>query len=280
MSSPHDVGAAPLEVEAKLRGSRRAFDALEQAAQAGEIAGWRVVDRRAVRLRDTYWDTPDRRLASRGCTLRVREVLALGGAQHPAKSRAPQRPAGESTVPGAEQRIGARAAELTFKGQVGYTPTSLAGSRPEVTAATPAGAGPADWVHLPAAQPVLAALRTAGGPAAPGAPDVLARLRPDVVLLNPRREFLLRQEGGDAGGSGQAVLSLDEVRIEGQPYRRRYVEIELKRGHRSALDRLVRAAAAQFGLRPSRTGKVQAARAWLARRGTSPPAPERLEVRG
>jgi inorganic triphosphatase YgiF len=88
-------------------------------------------------------------------------------------------------------------------------------------------------------------------------------LRPDVVLLNPRRDLLLRL------GADEVVLSLDEVALEGAPYRRRYVEAELKKGQAQALQALVEALVEQFGLRPSRRAKAQAAREWLARQATA-----------
>jgi hypothetical protein len=85
-------------------------------------------------------------------------------------------------------------------------------------------------------------------------------LRADVVLRNPRRELVLERDGD------QAVLSLDEVAVEGAPYRRRYVEVELTRGAPAAIDGLVDTLLSRFRLRPSRRAKVEAARDWLARR--------------
>jgi hypothetical protein len=206
----------PCEVEAKFVGSQRAFRALEQL---DEIDGWRVAERREVRLRDTYWDTPDRRLGAEVRTLRVREM------------------------------DGAATGELTLKGR----PED--GGRTEETVAAPAGSGPGEWARLPGAEPILDTLRRLG---------VIDRLRPDVVLLNPRRELVLRR------GDAEEVLSLDEMRIEGQPYRRSYVELELKHGDREGHDALVRAIAGRFGLRPSGLGKVHAARRWLERRAATP----------
>ncbi len=237
----------PVETEAKLLASQRAFRALAAQEVLGESPEgdspegiWRVVERRDVTLRDTYWDTPDRRLAQAQCTLRVREQ----GKDLPA--------------------------ELTLKGPLprrAPAPGALGWSRTELTVAGPAGSGPLDWARLPGAGPVVAALRhlgiEVGGPDHHGQGPEGAGLRPDVVLLNPRRELVLEKDGQ------QCVLSLDEVRIEGQPYRRRYVEIELKRGTAGALDRLAGALATRYRLRPSRQGKVQAARAWLARRRAS-----------
>jgi inorganic triphosphatase YgiF len=213
----------PTEIEAKLAASRRAFAAI---AGADEIGGWRVVQTRTVDLRDAYWDTQDRSLGRAGCTLRVREI------------------------------DGAPEGELTYKGPAA-APTGATGSsmRVELIARAAAGSTPRDWERLPAAAPILAALRRMS------VDGQLQQLRPDVVLRNPRREMVLRHDGDEA------VLSLDEVTIEGHPYRRRYVEIELRRGSRAALDAVAAAAAGRFGLRPARKGKVQAAREWLARYG-------------
>jgi len=204
----------PREIEAKLSGSIESFRALERLE---EIAGWRVVERRSVRLRDSYWDTPDHRLGRAGCTLRVREM------------------------------DGAPVGELTYKG----VPED--GGRTEENACAPIGSGPREWEHLPGtdAKQIVTALREQG---------VLAALRPDLVLLNPRRELMLRK------GSAEEVLSLDEVRIEGQPYLRRYVELELKHGSREDHDALSRALQERFHRRPIKTGKVHAARQWLERR--------------
>jgi triphosphatase len=210
----------PVETEAKLHASRRAFDAL---AEAPEVAGWRVAERRDTALRDTYWDTPDGRLARAGSTLRVRQ----NGSD----------PQGELTLKGPVPREAGSGAPGAW-------------SRTELSVAVPAGSGPPEWATIPAAQPVLDALRRLG--AAGG-------LRPDVVLRNPRRDLLLRQ------GADEVVLSLDEVALEGAPYRRRYVEAELKKGRTQALQTLVEALVEQFGLRPSRRAKAQAAREWLAR---------------
>jgi inorganic triphosphatase YgiF len=216
----------PVETEAKLHASRRAFAAL---AEAPEVAGWQVLERRDTSLRDTYWDTPDGRLARAGSTLRVRQS-------------------------GSDPR-----GELTLKGPVPREAGSGspgAWSRTELSVAVPAGSDPTAWATIPAAQPVLDALRRLG---------VASGLRPDVVLLNPRRDILLRL------GEDEVVLSLDEVALEGAPYRRRYVEAELKRGRAQALDSLVEALVRRFGLRPSRRAKVQAARDWLARQRPAVP---------
>jgi hypothetical protein len=234
---------APRETEAKLNASVAAFRRLEGLAAIG---GWRVVERRTLRLRDAYWDTPDNRLGRAGCTVRVRAIdgapegeLTFKGAPD---DGAPAGSAGGSTVGQLQQTV--RRAARRLAGQL------RSGSRLELIARVPVGSGPADWLRLEAAQPVLDALRAAGA---------LGELRPDIVLLNPRRELALRREDG----AGEASLSLDEVRIEGQPYVRRYVEIELKAGGRADLDRLAGSIARRYGLRPSRRGKVQAARAWL-----------------
>jgi inorganic triphosphatase YgiF len=256
-----------VESEAKLRASRRVFAALDGAAAPG---GWRVTGRRDVSLRDTYWDTPDERLARAGCTLRVREQSQ--GAAEAGQGRAGHGPGAES--------------ELTLKGPLpdAVSANGAVWHRSELSVRAPAGSGPAEWASLPDARPVLEALAALDGPpaagdgAGPRAPRVqpraeassaagdglLRRLRPDVVLLNPRREIVLERAGNEA------VLSLDEVAVEGMPYRRRYVEVELKRGSTAALDNLVDTLQAEYALRPSRRGKVQAARAWLARQRAAP----------
>jgi hypothetical protein len=225
----------PVETEAKLRASARAFRQLERLE---EIDGWRVVERRRVSLRDTYWDTPDRQLGQAGCTLRVREQD--GGPQ----------------------------AELTFKGRPGDG-AGASRSRTEITVVAPSGSGPEQWRRLPAARPVLDSLRRLG---------VTSGLAPDLVLLNPRRELVLRRHWGDTEATreatpDEAVLSLDEVRIEGRPYLRRYVEIELKRGSQAPLDELVEVVATRYGLPATYEGKVQSARAWLD--GAATPGPQR-----
>jgi inorganic triphosphatase YgiF len=219
MTSPEET-SLPVETEAKLHASRAVFDALSGLET---VEGWRAVERHDVRLRDTYWDTADRRLSRARGTLRVREM------------------------------DGAPQAELTLKGPVPVhtdagSPTAW--TRTELTVAVPAGSGPDTWAGSVGAAPLLAALRRLG---------VADGLRPDIVLLNPRREIILEH------GGGVAALSLDEVAIEGAPYRRRYVEIELKRGPAAALERLVQALVARYRLRPSRQAKVEAARRWLAR---------------
>jgi inorganic triphosphatase YgiF len=189
-------------------------------------------------LRDTYWDTPDGRLARAGCTLRVREQRLAGAA------------AGAASDHGGAVQEGDQAAELTLKGPAGGVDGAV-WSRTELSVTAPAGSGPPEWARLPAARPILEALERLGA---------LEGLRPDVVLRNPRREIVLERNGN------QAVLSLDEVAVEGAPYRRRYVEVELTRGSPADLDPLVEALLAGHALRPSRRGKVQAAREWLARR--------------
>ncbi len=203
----------PREIEVKFVGSQQAFRTLEGL---DEIDGWRVAERRTVRLRDTYWDTPDHRLGAAGRTLRVREL------------------------------DGAATGELTLKGR----PED--GSRTEETVEAPAGSAPRDWAHLPEAAPILDALRRTGA---------LDDLRADLVLLNPRRELVLRR------GDAEEILSLDETRLEGHPYSRRFVEVELKLGDRAGHDALVSALQERYGLRRSGTSKVRAAREWLVRNG-------------
>lgn len=229
----------PIETEVRLRGSQRAFRAL---AAAAVINSWRVVARRRVRLRDVYWDTPDHRLAALGITLRVREPMLEPAA-----------------LPAAE-RVARPSAELTLKRPAERpAPGAASHQRYELTAPVPLGTGPREWQHLPAARPITAALRDLG---------VLDDLYPDLVLCNPRHELVLRRDARRAGRSEEVVLSLDEVTIEGAPYRRRYVELELARGHRAALEELAARVQERFGVRASRTGKVQAARRWMARRGS------------
>lgn len=225
-TSPGESGP-PTEVEAKFYGSERAFRLLSDKVT---IADWWVVQRRQSALRDTYWDTPERRLQGAGWTLRVRETD--GGAD----------------------------AELTLKGPVDRA-KGASTARTESTVAVPAQSGPREWVKLKDAAPIVEQLRELGmldeqlGPS--------AALVADLVLLNPRRDLVLRLY------ENEAVLSLDEVSIEGHPYRRRYVEIELKRGSRDMLDMLAHMVAERYSLRPSRQGKVGAARAWLANRAST-----------
>jgi hypothetical protein len=239
---PGEAGGAPVETEAKLHASRRAFADLSGVA---EVAGWRVSARRDLDLRDAYWDTPDGRLARSGSTLRLREQRRRGSDR------------------GGQEGDGTEA-ELTLKGPVpreaGSGPAAV-WSRTELTVAAPPGSGPAEWAGIPAVRPVVDALRRMGA---------LDGLRQDVVLDNPRRELVLERDGD------QAVLSLDEVALEGAPYRRRYIEVELKRGTPAAIDGLVDTLTSRFRLRPSRRAKVEAARDWLARRG---PAAETRRAR-
>ncbi|HEV2122851.1 MAG TPA: CYTH domain-containing protein [Chloroflexota bacterium] len=225
-NSPGDSGP-PIEVEAKFYGSERAFRLMENRPT---IADWRVADRRQSSLRDTYWDTPDRRLLQAGRSLRVRETN--GGAD----------------------------AELTLKEPVERANRASA-ARTEWTVATPPGAGPIDWEKHEAAAPIVERLREIGVlDAGAGSQDGLVA---DLVLLNPRRDLVLRRH------DDEAVLSLDEVTIEGHPYRRRYVEIELRHGTREMLDSLAHTIAERYNLKPSRQGKVHAARAWLAHRAVA-----------
>lgn len=291
--------ATPLEIEAKLHASQRLFQALVADPAIGD---WQVVEQRAVQLRDTYWDTPDHRLARAGCTLRIREQQVAAA---PGATATPPRPTGAPHTPPASgpgdqneacgppnsPPSGAPWVELTLKGPVAThaVPTILPGqarrqrhppadardlsrardaraslravpplsrTRTELTVAVPAGSGLPDWARLPAVQPLLASLQEVIGKEL----NVTDALRPDVVLLNPRRELVLRRDGEEV------VLSLDEVRLEGRPYCRRYVELELKHGARSALDELVHEFTQRFRLRPARYGKVDAARRWLAAR--------------
>lgn len=144
---------------------------------------------------------------------------------------------------------GAPVGELTFKGAY------RDGGRTEETVEAPTRSDPAAWRRLPQARAILDNLREMG---------VLDALERSVVLVNPRHDLTL------ARGDDEEVLSLDEVSLEGHPYTRRYIEIELKRGSRESHDALVQTVREKFGLRPVRTGKLAAARRWLARRATSP----------
>jgi inorganic triphosphatase YgiF len=85
-------------------------------------------------------------------------------------------------------------------------------------------------------------------------------LVPVAVLRNPRRDVVV------ANGDGRVVVSLDEVTIEGESYRQRFVEIEAEAGGAPAVRAVADIIAALSPMRPARTGKVTAARAWLARR--------------
>jgi hypothetical protein len=238
--APEGTGDAPVETEAKLHASRRVFADLNRV---DEVAGWRVSARCDVELRDTYWDTPDGRLARLGGTLRLREQRHRGSDQGRDDGSHPGRHEGDGT-----------AAELTLKGPVprgaGSGPAAV-WNRTELTVAAPPGSGPTEWAGIPAARPVMDALREMGA---------LDGLRSDVVLRNPRRELVLERDGD------QAVLSLDEVAVEGAPYRRRYIEVELTHGEPAAIDGLVDTLVSRFRLRPSRRAKVEAARDWLAHR--------------
>ena len=205
-------GDKPREIEAKFNASIPKFRAIEKLER---IAGWHVVDRRTVHLRDAYWDTPDNKLGKDECTLRVREV------------------------------DGSPEGELTFKGK------PEGGGRTEEIAAVRSGTGPKDWARVRQAKPIVDALREL---------DALDSLKQDVVLLNPRRELVLRK------GRAEETLSLDEVRVEDHSYVRRYVELELKRGARATHNALVHALAGKFHLEESKSGKVQSVRDWLQQR--------------
>jgi inorganic triphosphatase YgiF len=67
-------------------------------------------------------------------------------------------------------------------------------------------------------------------------------------------------------GESRVVISLDEVSIEGEPYRQRFVEIEAESGGAPAVRAVATIIAGVSPMRPARTGKVTLARAWLARR--------------
>lgn len=216
----------PIEIEVKLRASRQAFADL---AKAGAFGPWRVVEQTEIRLRDTYFDTSGHALARQRCTLRIR---ALDG-----------------------ESVG----ELTLKGPAGGAPGGPL-ARTELTAAIPVGIPVHEWDTITEALPVIEALRVRGisysGDLAGGA-----------VLINPRRNLRLRRDtnAGHAHDQAEVILSLDEVRLEGHPYLRRYVEIELVRGTPEAIMEVSNLVAGMTRLRPARSGKVQAARAWLAR---------------
>ena len=217
-----------------LRASRQAFADL---AKADAFGPWRVVEQTETRLRDTYFDTPDRALSRQRCTLRVR---SLDG-----------------------EAIG----ELTLKGPAGDAPGGAL-ARTELTAAIRVGSPLHDWDTISEARPVIEALRVRGI-AYPG--DLAA----GAVLVNPRRNLRLRRDTttGHARDHAEVILSLDEVRLEGHPYLRRYVEIELVHGTPEAITEVADLVAGMTRLRPARSGKVQAARAWLARLHPNPIVP-------
>ena len=61
------------EVEAKLIVvSERPREVVRRLAALDALAGWRLEDRGELRLRDVYWDTPDRALLGARCALRLR----------------------------------------------------------------------------------------------------------------------------------------------------------------------------------------------------------------
>lgn len=221
----------PIEIEVKLRASRQAFADLAKASAFGP---WRVVEQTEIRLRDTYFDTPGHALARQRCTLRIR---SLDG-----------------------EAIG----ELTLKGPAGDAPGGPL-ARTELTVAIPVGIGVHEWDTITEARPVIEALRIRGI-AYPG--DLVG----GAVLVNPRRNLRLRRDtnAGHAHDHAEVILSLDEVRLEGHPYLRRYVEIELVRGVPEAIVEVSNLVAGMTRLRPARSGKVQAARAWLARLHPNP----------
>ena len=221
----------PIEIEVKLRASRQAFADL---AKASALGPWRVVEQTEIRLRDTYFDTPGHALARQRCTLRIR---SLDG-----------------------EAIG----ELTLKGPAGDT-TGGPLARTELTAAIPVGIPVHEWDTITEARPVIEALRVRGI-AYPG--DLVG----GAVLVNPRRNLRLRRDtnAGHAHDHAEVILSLDEVRLEGHPYLRRYVEIELVHGAPEAIMEVSNLVAGMTRLRPARSGKVQAARAWLARLHPNP----------
>jgi hypothetical protein len=140
-------------------------------------------------------------------------------------------------------------------------------ARTELTAVIPVGIPVHEWDTITEARPVIEALRVRGisypGDLAGGA-----------VLVNPRRNLRLRRDtnAGHAHDHAEVILSLDEVRLEGHPYLRRYVEIELVRGAPEAIMEVSNLVAGMTRLRPARSGKVQAARAWLARLHPNPSA--------
>ena len=221
----------PIEIEVKLRASRQAFADLAKASAFGP---WRVVEQTEIRLRDTYFDTSGHALARQRCTLRIR---SLDG-----------------------EAIG----ELTLKGPAGDAPGGPL-ARTELTVAIPVGIGVHEWDTITEARPVIEALRIRGI-AYPG--DLVG----GAVLVNPRRNLRLRRDtnAGHAHDHAEVILSLDEVRLEGHPYLRRYVEIELVRGVPEAIVEVSNLVAGMTRLRPARSGKVQAARAWLARLHPNP----------
>ena len=213
------MNAAPVEIEAKFRASLRAFAILGDRDSLGE---WQVVERRAVALRDSYFDTQDGALARQRCTLRVRQN-------------------GEDAT-----------AELTLKGPAAETPEGVF-ARTELTVSVPAGTLPPAWADVPGTEPVIKSLHLRGV-------TQIDQLVPVAVLLNPRRDLIV------ARGDNRVVVSLDEVSIEGEVYRQRFVEIEAETGGATAVRAVADVISGMVTVRPARTGKVTSARAWLARR--------------
>lgn len=229
-----------IEIEVKLRASRQAFAVL---AEAGAFGPWRVVEQTETRLRDTYFDTPGHGLARQRCTLRIRSLDGDDIGELTLKGPAGNAPGGPSE---ANAHIGA-----TGEGIM---------ARTELTAAMLVGVPAREWGSVAEARPVIDALR-ARGIAYPG------DLAGGAVLVNPRRNLRLRRHAntGAPDDYAEVILSLDEVRLEGHPYVRRYVEIELARGAPEVVTEVSNLVAGMTRLRPARSGKVQAARAWLAR---------------
>jgi inorganic triphosphatase YgiF len=143
-------------------------------------------------------------------------------------------------------------AELTLKGPAAETPEGVF-ARTEITVAVPAGTLPTAWAGVPGTTPVIEALRLRG---VTGIDEFV----PVAVLKNPRRDLVV------ALGDSRVVVSLDEVSIEGEVYRQRFVEIEAESGGASAVRAVADIIVGISPMRPARTGKVTAARAWLARR--------------
>ncbi len=235
----------PVEIEVKLRASRQAFAVLAEASAFGP---WRVVEQTEIRLRDTYFDTPDHSLARQRCTLRIRSLDGDAIGELTLKGPSGNAPSGPSD---ADENTGRMSEGIM--------------ARTELTAVMPVGVPVHEWGAVVEARPVIDALR-ARGIAYPG------DLADGAVLVNPRRNLRLRRTTNNVHpiDYAEVVLSLDEVRLEGHRYVRRYVEIELVRGAPETVTEVSALLVGMTRLRPARSGKVQAARAWLARLRPTP----------
>lgn len=148
------------------------------------------------------------------------------------------------------ERAGEVGGELTFKApRAAAAAANAVLERLEMTVSVRSGAQPADWSESAGGRAILE--RVAGF-------GELQALIPLLVLLNPRRDITFRKD------PSSVVLSLDTVEIEGRPYRRRFVEIEMIEGVHAEFALLVERVRDQYRLRPSRSSKVEAAYRWLS----------------